>query len=533
MLRPMMALVICIILGFEAEGVAAGPQNVVRTSLGVVQGVVTDGVTTFRSIPYAAPPVGELRWRPPQPAIPWQEIRDATIFGPSCLQTRVPFTPVPGEMSEDCLTLNVWAPAKQSEASFPVMVWIHGGGFFNGTSQAGLYDGADFARQGVVLVSFNYRLGRFGFFAHPLLSKEHPDEPKGNYAFMDQIAALRWIQENIAAFGGDPKNVTIFGESAGARAVDAMLISPSARGLFQKAIIESSTQRLSPSRPLRGNHDLMLSGEAIGENFLKKAGITAVDPDALRQLPADIVVGGLGQGDFQPSTYPGPMVDGIVLPEPYEAAFAHGQIARVPLIIGTTDYESKVFEAGVDYSALLGRLGTAKDAILKPYENAFPDEADRKARFVTEMMYVEPARFMARQMAKLGQPAYFYRFSYVAEGLRDKVQGALHASELPYVFKHLDKIAESSMSKIWFDRFYAGGFSPTESDRAMAKAINGYWIDFAKNGDPNGQNRPHWEAVSVMPDAVLEFGAEGPRGTNDPAKARLDALELVNAPGWR
>ncbi len=534
MVRAAVALAFCIIFGSGPAGAAGERPDLAQTNLGTVQGSVADGVAAFRGIPYAAPPVGALRWRPPQPATPWQDTRNATAFGPSCMQTRVPFTPAPGELSEDCLTLNVWTPAEHSGARLPVMVWIHGGGFFNGTSAAGLYDGAGFARQGVILVSMNYRLGRFGFFAHPALTKEHPDEPKGNYAFMDQIAALQWVQANIAAFGGDAGNVTIFGKSAGARAADALLISPAARRLFAKAIIKSSTQRQANAVPLQDrDHGATRSGEAIGENFAKSVGVVTGDAAALRAIPADAVVGGIAMGVGQPATYAGPMVDGTILTEPYEEAFATGHIARVPLIIGTNDYESKVFEAGLDYGALLERLGAAKDTVLAAYKAAYADEADRKTRFMTEMMYFEPTRFMARQMAKSGQPSYFYRFSYVAEGLRGKVLGALHASEMPYVFDNLPAAPETSMSKVWLDALYTGGFAPTPRDRAVAKAMNAYWIGFAKTGDPNGAGRPHWASVSADPDAILEVGAEGPRGVTDPVKARLDALEPMNAPGWR
>ena len=257
------------------------------------------------------------------------------------------------------------------------------------------------------------------------------------------------------------------------------------------------------------------------------------DPAALRAIPADAVVGGIAMGVGQPATFAGPMVDGTILTEPYEEAFAKGHIARVPLIIGTNDYESKVFEAGLDYGALLERLGAAKDTVLAAYKAAYADEADRKTRFMTEMMYFEPTRFLARQMAKSGQPSYFYRFSYVAEGLRGKVMGALHASEMPYVFDNLPAAPETSMSKVWLDALYAGSFSPTARDRAVAKAMNAYWIGFAKTGDPNGAGRPHWTSVSADPDAILEVDAEGPRGVTDPVKARLDAFEPMNAPGWR
>jgi len=499
-----------------------GSRDTVPTTAGPVKGVIRDDIAMFRSIPFAAPPVGRLRWRPPQPVTPWDGVRDATVFGPSCPQTTAFFTPLPAGMSEDCLTLNVWAPVA-AQANVPVMVFVHGGAFMNGTSEAGLYDGATFARQGVVLVTANYRLGRFGFFAHPALTEEHPDEAKGNFAFMDQIAALEWVRDNIAEFGGDPGNVTIFGESSGARAMEAMLIAPAARRLFHKAIIQSTTHRLAPARPRH-------SAESIGVAFAESLGLPDADADALRAIPVDAVIGGLGQGNAQPTTFSGPMLDGTILTEPYEAAFAHGRIAAVPLIMGATDYETAVFNPAAQYDRLMADHAGSLDAIVANYQKAFPDELDAKTRFGTDAMFGEPSRFMARAMATMGQPVFLYRFSYVAEQLRGRVGGALHASELPFTFDTLDKIVESCASETWFEKLYAAGFATTDSDQAIADAMNGYWIDFAKTGDPNGAGRPRWASLTEDTNAMLEFGNGGVTEGSDATRERYDAWEAILAP---
>ena len=241
-----------------AQPASAAPRTEVRTTSGVVAGAVANGVVSWKGIPYAAPPVGDLRWRAPQPVAPWTGVRAATEYAHDCMQLPFPSdaAPLGTPPAEDCLYVNVWAPEKPASAKLPVMFWIHGGGFVNGGSSPSVYDGSAFARRGVVFVSLNHRLGRFGFFAHPALTKESPNDPLGNYGYLDQIAALRWVRDNIAAFGGDPGNVTIFGESAGGGSVNTLLVSPLARGLFHKAIVQSGGGRagglMQPRDPRRG-----------------------------------------------------------------------------------------------------------------------------------------------------------------------------------------------------------------------------------------------------------------------------------------
>ena len=265
-----------VVAGLARVGADAAFPDQVKVEGGAVKGAVADGVLSFKGIPFAAPPVGDLRWRPPQPVVPWTGVKEATAYGHDCAQKPVAIdaAPLGTEPSEDCLVLNVWRPAEKTSAALPVMVWIYGGGFVNGGSSPAVYDGSQFAKQGVVLVSFNYRIGRFGFFAHPALSAEHPGEPLGNYALMDQIAALKWVQKHIAGFGGNPKDVTVFGESAGGMSVHALLTSPAAKGLFHKAIIESGGGRsgLLTMRKLHEDQPNQPSAESVGVAFAKSNG---------------------------------------------------------------------------------------------------------------------------------------------------------------------------------------------------------------------------------------------------------------------
>ena len=273
-------------------------------------GAAADGVVSWKGVPFAAPPVGDLRWRAPRPAPAWDGVRQASAYANDCMQQPFPSdaAPLGTPPAEDCLYLNVWAPEKPAAAKLPVMVWIHGGGFVNGGSSPAVYDGSHFARRGVVFVSFNYRLGRFGFFAHPALTQEAAGGPLGNYGYLDQIAALRWVQKNVAAFGGDPGNVTLFGESAGGGSVNTLMISPLAKGLFHKAIVQSGGGRAGGVMAMRHARqpgpDGSPSGEANGLAFAKLAGVTGEDAAALaalRKLPAADVVRGLNADDDGPA----------------------------------------------------------------------------------------------------------------------------------------------------------------------------------------------------------------------------------------
>lgn len=501
-------------------------NKIAMTDNGLVQGTAQDGVMSFKGIPFAAPPVGALRWRSPQAPAAWTGVRAATSYGHDCMQK--PYkgdaapSPVGTEPSEDCLVLNVWRPAEVTPKKLPVMVWIYGGGFVNGSSASAVYDGSKFAKQDVVFVSFNYRLGRFGFFGHPALTKENPTGQLGNYAFMDQIAALRWVQRNIEAFGGDANNVTIFGESAGGWSVNTMMTSPLAKGLFHKAIAESGGGRngIVAGRRLRetGPNGLP-SAEQVGVTFASGLGVTGEDANALaalRALPADKIVGNLNLYNVFDPTFASAMIDGqIVVDEPGNI-FRSGQANKVPYMVGATNMDlgfSSAKTMDEAYAPFGPANRQAAEAAFNPLGTSTVSEV--VARIASDMMMVEPARYVSQTLSAQGVPVYEYRFSYVAAALRSQSSGAFHASELPFVFDTLNA------------RY---GSTVTPQDAQMAKLANDYWVSFAKTGNPNGTGRPDWQVYDTNKDALLEFsadGAEKTRSVPDAWKARLDLIQKL------
>jgi len=485
---------------------------VVAVEAGAIEGRALDGVRAFRGIPYAAAPLAALRWRPPQPVTAWSGTRAAVSFGNDCLQHPLPTSIDPGSglpMSEDCLYLNVWAPAG-SKARRPVMVWIHGGGFTIGSGALAATDGAALTRQGVVVVTLNYRLGRFGFFAHPALTRAHPDEPTGNYGLMDQIAALEWVKRNIAAFGGDRADITVFGESAGGGSVLALMGSPMARGLFQKAIVESGGGR----DQLPGlDHPAAATpaGDAAGRVFAAKAGLTDPDAAALRALPAEKVLGDLGfLNNSNRDDYAGMVIDGRVVTGNPAAIFARGAEAPVPLIIGFNSGElagARAFTGAWTRQAA-AKFGSREAALRKLYDPHGGDEG-LTTDLLSDLVFVEPARFLARAHARAGHPVFLYQFDYVAEARRGAAQGAGHASEIPFVFDTV------------------GGIDPkaTAQDRATATAMSSYWTRFAATGNPNGGGQPTWPVYRVAADTLLNLSPAGPAPLSDRSRGRLDFLE--------
>ena len=510
MCRRFQAAAASVVLFLLAAGLASAA--VVHTRQGAVAGVTAGSVESFKGVPFAAPPVGDLRWRPPQPAAAWTGVKTADAFGPICLQASRGFFRQM-KMSEDCLTLNVWRPANAKPgARLPVMVWIYGGAFIQGGSAFPFYDGTKFAQQGVVLVSFNYRLGRFGFFAHPALDGGRA--PVGNYGLMDQIAALKWVRANIRAFGGDPANVTIFGESAGAISVNYLMVSPAAKGLFAKAISESGFGRTQP-RPLKGG---VRSAESVGEAFAAAhdvKGDDAAAAAALRALPADAL-----NAPFTGLTDPGipnPYLDGRIVTESIAQAFERGDEAAVPYLEGGNSYEASLFPGVADIAALVIARAGDPAKVIAAYGGQAAPEIAREVE--TDILITEPDRHLARQMAKQGLPVFVYHFSYVPAAARPTSFGAAHGSEVTYVFDNLPDVP------ITFGSRQIPAATP--DDHKLAEAMHAYWVAFAKTGAPGSAGGPAWPRVTRRDDVALEFGADGVQVRHDYDKARLDLIEAA------
>jgi len=483
-----------------------GSSPLVQVQQGTLAGATAGGIESFKGVPFATPPVGPLRWRQPQPPPAWVGRRPARDYGAICIQPPSNGDPGVGPlpMSEDCLTLNVWTPADRGGEPLPVMVWIHGGGYNNGSGTAGLYDGANLARRGVVVVTINYRLGRLGFFDHPALAAGRAaGEPAANYGLMDQIAALEWVRSNAAAFGGDTANVTIFGESAGGAAVTQLMAAPTAQGLFHRAIVQSGlgrqrSARLALDRPGRP------SARSLGRSWARSAGLpVGVTADALRALPAERFLNPM------PAFYSDNLiVDGLVLTEDVVEAFAAGRQAPVPLIIGTNSAEFwwiRPSDAGAYGRTDDAMTETEHDALLAAYGG--PDGYDQ--HIVSDLVFNEPARHLARLHAAGGQPTYLYRFDVVPDSNPEPSGGATHASERPYVFDNLHTV----------------GRPMGDRDGRAAKIMADYWTGFAAGGNPNGPGRPAWPEFGTERDRLLEFTNDGPVARPVPFAERLDLIE--------
>lgn len=493
----------------------AGP---VRLKTGLAAGCAApeaESVTVFRGLPFAAPPVGDLRWRPPQPAMPWTGIRQATEFPASAPQPPggviEMFGTRPGApKDEDCLYLNVWTPARAGEGGLPVMVWIHGGGFRVGAGDNPMYNGVRLAEAGVVLVSFNYRLNVFGMLAHPALSAESGHGASGNYALMDQIAALRWVRDNVAAFGGDPGNVTIFGESAGSRSVTLLMAAPQARGLFHRGICQSGAVR-DISTPLAER-------EEIGLEIAAKLGCdSSADPAAALRTKSWEELHEAVAFDSNP------FVDGLVIPDDPRTLYSAGNIANVPLITGINADEATMFDLPAKqhfdtvakYEAVLKRnFGDRAGAIMEHY----PAENDAEAYAAmmalrTDQRMTLPARTQARWLSDAGIPAYLYFFTRVPPWSAGEKMGAHHGAEIAYAFGGGVK---------------CGQFDPepdlSETDRRLSQAVMAYWTNFAKTGDPNGSGLADWRRYDRVAEGYMELGDTVRAGTA-PRKDRLDMLE--------
>jgi para-nitrobenzyl esterase len=494
---------------------AASPADsqLARIDSGIVEGVAAGGVVSFKGIPYAAPPVGRLRWRPPQPVAPWTGIRRAVRFGPSCMQPDLP------DVSEDCLSINVWRPATAATRLRPVLVWIHGGALARGG--ASFLPGERLAAHDVVVATINYRLGRLGFFAHPALAAE--GELRGNYGFLDQQAALRWVKRNIAAFGGDPQRVTIFGESAGGGSVLVHLVSPLSANLFQRAIVQSAADPTARAQVIPIVE--LAAAEETAVAFARSLGIAGTDAAALaalRDLPATALTAGLSAQEIIAALMAGRPLpgmamgirDGRIIAEAPEAALAAGRQAMVPVLIGANDRDLPLGVANSKDELFAPFAGDADIArrLYDPHGDRGLDEL-RQQVFADRTM-VEPARHAADLMARAGQPVWLYRFSYVAETQRTVFGGAAHGSEIPYVFDIPAMIAGNRVSA---------------ADAEMATAISSRWCAFAATGNPNDQGAPEWPRHDPDIDRLGQFTNAGFVAAPDSLKARLDLWQRY----WR
>ncbi len=480
MKRSMIALLAASVLSLPAQALAQGP--VIQTASGPVRGEVEDGVAVFRGLPYAAPPLGPLRWRPPAPAASWTDVREASQFGAACPQP----PSRPGSIyaarhpavSEDCLFLNVWAPTESRDA--PVFVWIHGGSLTTGAGSEPMYDGAKLAAQGLVVVTINYRLGVLGYLAHPELSAEAPDGVSGNYGLLDQIAALKWVQANIAAFGGDPARVTIAGESAGALSVMYLMASPAARGLFHKAVAQSAYMISTPE--LKADRHGAPSAESAGVELGRR--LEARSLARLRAMDAQTLPVAAAMAGFQPWG----AVDGRVLPRQLVEVFDRGEQAPVPILAGFNEGEIRSLrflappppESPEAYEALIGaRYGDLAEDFLRLYPSADPAASVLAAP--RDALYGWTAERLARSQTAQGRDAYLYLFDHGYRSADQLDLHAFHAAEIPYVFGTHGHTPP---------RWPAPPDTPTE--RALAAAMMGYWASFARSGTPAVEGAPVW-----------------------------------------
>jgi len=525
--RPSALVVLCITaLAFGLlSGCGAGSKSlgVIKLDSGRISGLHQDGIWTYLGIPYAKPPVGNLRWKPPEPPQHWSGTRQCIKFGPSCPQP--PSDEQVGQTSEDCLYLNVWTPAKSSSEKLPVMVWIHGGAFAEGSGSEPTYNGRNLSKQGVVVVTINYRLGPFGFLAYPALSSESPHGVSGNYGLLDQTQALKWVKKNIAAFGGNPVNVTIFGESAGAESVDIHMVIPQSKGFFNRAISESGPQWhfgfLPPLSDLR-------EAEKTGGQLATALGCSsAADPlAAMRAKSSEELITAWGWTEQKVCPPTGlqffPVVDGWLLPDQPTTLFKEGKQHDIPLIIGSNKDDGSVFSelAGLnkvtaaEYESLIqSNAGDSAPEVLK----MFPAETDAQvptalSNLMTQMDFASFPRFVAGSVAKTKTKAFLYQFTRVPPTEMGAQLGAYHGSELPYVFGNLDTTQ---------------GYD--QADLELSKIIMGYWTRFARTGDPNGGGQTEWPYYGPG-DQNLALGDQ--ITTNSGLyRAQIDLAERIYA-GW-
>ncbi len=529
MRRNVRSIAVCISLlvsASHASAIQLSSTDTAQIRSGLIAGLREGNTRAFKGIPFAAPPVDSLRWRPPRPVQPWNDVRQATAFSPLCMQPPFPKGAPSPRMSEDCLTLNVWTPASSGGERLPVMVLIPGGGFFGGGSADPLWACAALAARGVVVVSLNYRVGVFGFFAHPMLSRESPNDPTGNYGLMDQIAALQWVRDNVSTFGGDAANVTIFGESAGGSSVLYLMVAPAARGLFARAISESAASIYAPLAHRTESRFGRPSAEQVGAALGADMGVLRAVPAAelLRRsaTSTDVMYSDSGNVYW-------PFVDGTVLPDEPAALFDAGRFHRVPLILGSNTDEATLFATSLetlplgksppDWKEYLGRRSLGAEALVQStYAVATAEEiVPAGIRWVNDWYFHGSARAVARAVSQRGVPVYLYGFSHhpPVSPIRGRNMGAYHSAEVKYVFGVLRGPKDKP--------------SPyTAADSTLARAMSGAWLQFAKSGNPNGGDLPLWPRYATSSDEHMDFGDVMTTGS-ELHKTALDAFDLAFA----
>lgn len=459
------------------------------TTSGPVVGFEEAGIQIFKGIPYAAPPVGALRWKPPEQVAAWTEPRAAQTFGFDCLQNRPGWDKSQSNMamSEDCLFLNVWTPVSEGEPkALPVMVFVHGGGFVIGSGSQSVFDGGALAKRGVVVVTFNYRVGRFGFFAHPELTAEAAGKATGNFALMDQLAALKWVQENIGSFGGDSTNVTVFGESAGGGSIASLMIAEESEGLFHKAIIQSGSGRIkwAPMKSLGKDS----GAESAGVAFAAKQKINPPALETLRKLSADEILGEVSFSKLKSKIYSGPMIDGVLVDQNFVDAFVEGRQHKIPLLIGFNSGE--LSHLGAVPKFVIGR--SIKKG-LKPHipeiRAAYGSGKEMSRNLINDWGFSEPAWTMAKAHTEAGATAFLYEFDYVPTSLKNKYAAAPHASELPFVFDTLDKYLDDLSAQ----------------DREVARRMADAWVQFARTGSPVTADLPEWQPQDSASSSLMRI----------------------------
>ncbi|NQV32282.1 MAG: carboxylesterase family protein [Phycisphaeraceae bacterium] len=495
---------ICILLLLTSCAFAASVP--VQTESGLMRGVQAErdaAITVYKGVPYAAPPVGQLRWKAPQSVKPWQGVKAMETFGNTCLQPKGWGSNK--TMSEDCLYLNVWAPTKRQNETLPVMFWIHGGGF---TAGSGNMNGTPLAQRGVILVSINYRLGPLGFFAHPLLSQESGRGVSGNYAILDMICALKWVRKNIAQFGGDPGNVTIFGESAGGAAVYILCASDLTKGLFHKAIAESpwvTDGAIAPlDRPAYDRESVQATGIRIAQKVLGDSDITL---DTLRGIDASDLVMQTARGFRLPAA-----VEGYVLKDNPAILFEKGLQQSRPFMAGTNTDEGTIFSGGAgkmsveDFQGeIRDKYKDAADAILNTYPVTAKAQIKQAVnQSINDAWFAQPTRWMVRGMARKNKNTYLYHFAH--QSMNRPAGGSAHASELAFVFGNLDSGKQTS------------------SYRTLSNAMMTYWTQFAKTGNPNAEGLPAWPRYEQGSDLNIVLDAHI-RTESNYLKKNLDTLE--------